>query len=126
MMQVNAGMLRLYEGEVLGKLPVIQHFLFGCACGGWAGWWPGISCLLACHSSSCIHIHARAPDLLHPSVDPLKKYIHTHGTDTSSFFPATWKPQGPTDESHARLEASAHPDDGSGQGRWLGPGRLVD
>lgn len=28
--QVNAGMLRLYEGEVLGKLPVIQHFLFRC------------------------------------------------------------------------------------------------
>lgn len=28
--QVNAGMLRLYEGEVLGKLPVIQHFVFGC------------------------------------------------------------------------------------------------
>lgn len=27
--QVNTGMLRLYEGEVLGKLPVIQHFLFG-------------------------------------------------------------------------------------------------
>jgi serine/threonine-protein phosphatase 2A activator len=22
-------MLRLYEGEVLGKLPVIQHFVFG-------------------------------------------------------------------------------------------------
>ncbi len=27
--RVNAGMLRLYEGEVLGKLPVVQHFLFG-------------------------------------------------------------------------------------------------
>ncbi len=27
--KVNVGMLRLYEGEVLGKLPVAQHFLFG-------------------------------------------------------------------------------------------------
>lgn len=27
--KVNMGMLRLYEAEVLGKLPVIQHFLFG-------------------------------------------------------------------------------------------------
>ncbi|CAM9645774.1 unnamed protein product, partial [Phaeothamnion confervicola] len=27
--KVNAGMFRLYEGEVLGKMPVIQHFLFG-------------------------------------------------------------------------------------------------
>ncbi len=27
--KVNVGMLRLYEGEVLGKLPVVQHFLFG-------------------------------------------------------------------------------------------------
>jgi len=27
--KVNVGMLRLYEAEVLGKLPVIQHFLFG-------------------------------------------------------------------------------------------------
>ncbi|CAM9601306.1 unnamed protein product [Choristocarpus tenellus] len=27
--KVNTGMQRLYEGEVLGKLPVIQHFLFG-------------------------------------------------------------------------------------------------
>uniref|UniRef100_A0A7S3Y2V7 Serine/threonine-protein phosphatase 2A activator n=1 Tax=Heterosigma akashiwo TaxID=2829 RepID=A0A7S3Y2V7_HETAK len=27
--KVNTGMFRLYEGEVLGKFPVIQHFLFG-------------------------------------------------------------------------------------------------
>lgn len=27
--KVNVGMLRLYEAEVLGKLPVIQHLLFG-------------------------------------------------------------------------------------------------
>jgi len=27
--KVNMGMFRLYEGEVLGKFPVIQHFLFG-------------------------------------------------------------------------------------------------
>ncbi len=27
--KVNVGMLRLYEREVLGKLPVAQHFLFG-------------------------------------------------------------------------------------------------
>ncbi|CAM9762660.1 unnamed protein product [Ascophyllum nodosum] len=27
--KVNSGMLRLYQGDVLGKMPVIQHFLFG-------------------------------------------------------------------------------------------------
>jgi hypothetical protein len=27
--KVNMGMLRLYEGDVMGKMPVIQHFLFG-------------------------------------------------------------------------------------------------
>ncbi|CAM9453250.1 unnamed protein product [Ectocarpus fasciculatus] len=27
--KVNTGMQRLYEGDVLGKMPVIQHFLFG-------------------------------------------------------------------------------------------------
>ena len=26
---VGQGLARMYEGEVLGKLPVVQHFLFG-------------------------------------------------------------------------------------------------
>ena len=27
--KVSSGLLRLYEGEVLDKLPVVQHFVFG-------------------------------------------------------------------------------------------------
>merc|ERR1711957_245253 len=27
--KISAGLLRLYEGEVLDKLPVVQHFVFG-------------------------------------------------------------------------------------------------
>lgn len=27
--KVSGGLLRLYEGEVLDKLPVVQHFVFG-------------------------------------------------------------------------------------------------
>ena len=27
--QVASGLLRMYEGEVLGKLPVVQHLKFG-------------------------------------------------------------------------------------------------
>jgi serine/threonine-protein phosphatase 2A activator len=27
--KVNAGLLKMYQGEVLGKFPVVQHFLFG-------------------------------------------------------------------------------------------------
>ena len=28
-MQVNTGMMKLYQAEVLSKVPIMQHFLFG-------------------------------------------------------------------------------------------------
>lgn len=41
-------MLRLYEGEVLGKLPVIQHFVFGYG-GAWVYVYVGVcGCVGVC------------------------------------------------------------------------------
>lgn len=90
-------MLRLYEGEVLGKLPVIQHFVFGC---------------VFFFYSKNTHTHTRGGGRS-LSLSPSQSHTHAHNTASppvanSSFFPATWRPACPNTDPEA---AHANPED---------------
>jgi hypothetical protein len=76
---VRSGMLKLYEGEVLGKLPVVQHVVFGS--------------LIRCSWTPSSTIHLPSPP--HSTLN-----TNTTGSIPSSSFPASSLPGAGSSSSH--------------------------